>query len=142
MNTNRSIYSIIITILTILILVACSTPATQPPPAQAPATEAPQAQAPATEAPQAQAPATESVAQPTPSTRFDPDNEKDSINWDKLEERFGPVPTPSKPYKIGSIMKFMGNPYWQLLAKGMEDQAKKYGLTFEVQAALSEADQA
>ena len=74
--------------------------------------------------------------------RFDPDNEKDSINWDKLPSKFGPVPTPSTSFAMGSIMKFMGNPYWKLLAKGMQEQGEKYHLSFEVQAAISEADQA
>jgi ribose transport system substrate-binding protein len=117
-------------------LMGCTAPVT-PPPAQPAETQAPQP-AQTQEAAPAQ---TQEPAQP-PAARFDPDNEKDSINWDQLEAKFGPMPKPSKTYKIGSIMKFMGNPYWKLLAKGMEDQAKKYGLTFEVQAAQSESDQA
>ncbi len=78
----------------------------------------------------------------TAAPRFDPDNEKNSINWDQLTQKFGPVPSPSASYNVGSIMKFMGNPYWKLLAKGMDEQGAKYNLSFEVQAALSESDQA
>lgn len=94
-------------------------------------------------APAAQAPAGTAAAEQTQAAtaRFDPDNEKDSINWDKLDAQFGALPKASKAWKLGSVMKFMGNPYWQLLAKGMEDEAKKNGLNFEVQAAQSESDQ-
>lgn len=76
------------------------------------------------------------------SARFDPDNEKDSINWDQLTSKFGAVPKAPTNLKFGSIMKFLGNPYWQLLSKGMKEQAAKYGLTVDVQAAQSESDQA
>ena len=129
MKQNRIFYSVIILLIVLAMIAGCAGPTM-------PATTEPATTAPPTE----QAIQTEPV-EVAPPARFDPDNEKDSINWDKLEEKFGPMPQPSKQYKIGSVMKFMGNPYWQLLAKGMEDQAKKYGMTFEVQAAQSEADQ-
>ena len=74
-------------------------------------------------------------------SRFDPDNEKNSINWDKLPAKFGAVPKAPADLKLGSIMKFLGNPYWQLLSKGMTEQGKKYGLAVDVQAAQSESDQ-
>lgn len=90
----------------------------------------------------APAPAAEQPAAEEAAPRFDPDNASGALNWDQLEAEFGAIPEPAKPYKLGSIMKFMGNPYWQLLAKGMTDQAAKYNLTFEVQAAQSESDQA
>jgi len=47
--------------------------------------------------------------------RFDPDNEKSAINWDQLSAKFGSVPPAPANLRIGSIMKFLGNPYWQLL---------------------------
>ena len=112
-----------------LMLAGCGAPA---------ATEAP---APAQPEATAVAPAATEAPAAAPAARFDPDNEKDSLNWDKLDT-LGAMPKPSKTYKIGSIMKFMGNPYWKLLAKGMEEQAAKQGVTFEVQAAQSESDQA
>jgi len=122
MKTRWSIYSILALLAILAMLTGCAAPATQAPATQAPSTQVP--------------------VQPTASAaRFDPDNEKDSINWDKLDATFGQMPKPSKPYKIGSVMKFMGNPYWQLLAKGMEEEAKKYSMSFDVQAALSESDQ-
>jgi len=73
--------------------------------------------------------------------RFDPDNEKSAINWDQLTTKFGAVPKAPAGLQLGSIMKFLGNPYWTLLAKGMTEQGSKYGLNVDVQAAQSESDQ-
>ncbi len=72
---------------------------------------------------------------------FDPDNEPDSLNYDQLTAEFGEVPTPSKTYKFGAVMKFLGNQYWQLLAEGMQDKASEFGVEIDVQAAQTEADQ-
>jgi ribose transport system substrate-binding protein len=73
--------------------------------------------------------------------RFDPDNEKSAINWDKLTATFGTVPAAPAHLRLGSIMKFLGNPYWQLLSKGMSEEGQKYGVPVDVQAAQSESDQ-
>lgn len=72
---------------------------------------------------------------------FDPDNEADSLNFDQLTAEFGEVPTPSKTYRFGAVMKFLGNQYWQLLAEGMQSKAGEYGIELDVQAAQTEADQ-
>lgn len=117
---------VLFSLVTILALLAgCAGAA--PAPAAQPAAE--EAAAPAEAAPEEAAP------------RFDPDNEPGALNWDQLETEFGAVPAPAADTKIGSVMKFMGNPYWQLLAKGMEEQAATQGVGFEVQAAQSESDQ-
>ena len=137
MKKQSFLFSLCSLLIIVAMLAGC-TPAT---PAATPAPVEP-TKAEAQAAPTAAPAPTNAPAAPAAGARFDPDNEKDSINWDKLTEKFGPMPKPSKTYKIGSIMKFMGNPYWKLLAKGMEEQAQKYGVTFEVQAAQSESDQA
>jgi ribose transport system substrate-binding protein len=81
-------------------------------------------------------------AQAQGTARFDPDNEKSAIGWEQLTAKFGPVPKASAGLKVGSIMKFLGNPYWTLLSKGMVSEGKKFGVTVDVQAAQSESDQA
>ena len=86
-----------------------------------------------------EAAATEAAA--PEAAAFDPDNEADSLNYDQLTAEFGEVPTPSKTYKIGAVMKFLGNQYWQLLAEGMQSKADEYGIEIDVQAAQTEADQ-
>jgi len=50
------------------------------------------------------------------------------------------VPSPSKHYKVGALVKFLGNPFWYLLAKGMREECEKYNLFFDVRTAQSESD--
>lgn len=92
----------------------------------------------ATPAPAAEEAVATDATTPAP---FDPDNETDSLNYDQLTAKFGEVPAPSKPYKFGAVMKFLGNQYWQLLAEGMQSKADEYGIEIDVQAAQTEADQ-
>lgn len=76
-----------------------------------------------------------------PTAKFDPDNEKDAVNYDQLATKLGPLTKASKPYKIGVVVKFLGNQYWKLLSEGMQSKAKELGVTVDVQAAQSESDQ-
>jgi len=71
---------------------------------------------------------------------LDPDNESSSINYDDLTTTFGSVPQPSKSYKLGVIVKFLGNQYWQLLAEGMQTKGDELGLTIDVRAGSTESD--
>ncbi len=71
---------------------------------------------------------------------FDPDNEKDSITTNKLSSQFGNFKKSSKTYRLGAIMKFMGNQYWQLLADGMSTKASDLNATIDIQSAPNEAD--
>lgn len=68
------------------------------------------------------------------------------INRDTLEERMDQalfeVPSPTRSYRIGAVVKFLGNPYWRALVKGMEEEARKYGASFTARAAASETDRA
>ncbi|HHV62063.1 MAG TPA: substrate-binding domain-containing protein [Firmicutes bacterium] len=59
---------------------------------------------------------------------------------DELEKALGPVPKPSKHYRIGAIEKTLINEHWQEMKKGYEDAAKKYGITVEVGAVDTEQD--
>jgi ABC-type sugar transport system substrate-binding protein len=57
-----------------------------------------------------------------------------------LEATLGQVPQPSKPYKIGVVLKTLSNEHWQEMKKGYEEAAAKYGVTVDVQAAKDESD--
>lgn len=66
------------------------------------------------------------------------------INRDSMEDRLDQalfaIPNPSRAYRIGAVVKYLGNPYWRQLAKGMETEANKYGLNLTVRAADSETN--
>lgn len=72
--------------------------------------------------------------------RFDPDNEPNAVNYFELADRLGPIPNLRKKYKIGVVLKFFGNQYWQLLAKGMESKANDFNLIIDVRAGATESD--
>jgi ribose transport system substrate-binding protein len=72
---------------------------------------------------------------------FSPDDEKDSISYEQLDAKFGAVPTPPAELRVGAVMKALSNEYWQLLKKGYEKQAAKYGITVDAQAPNNESDQ-
>ena len=73
---------------------------------------------------------------------FDPDSEKDKIDYSELDSKFGELPKQSGPVQIGAVEKTMSNEYWQTLAKGYKSEAEKLGFTVDVQAAQTENDQA
>ena len=72
---------------------------------------------------------------------FSTDDAKGGVNFSTLAKSLGKVPAVKKGTKMGSLMKFLGNQYWIDLAAGQKTRAKKYGITIDVQAAASEADQ-
>lgn len=127
MQWNRRWLATLLAIVLVMVLAGCAAV-----PAAAPAPAADATAAAAEEA----APAEAEALPP-----FDPDNETDSLNFDQLTAEFGEVPTPSKAYKVGAIVKFLGNQYWQLLAEGMQSKAEEYGMELDVQAAQTESDQ-
>jgi len=63
-----------------------------------------------------------------------------SVQWDELETLFGPIPKPSKTYKIGCVEKTLINEHWQEMKKGYEDAAKRLGVVVEVAAVQSEQE--
>jgi len=74
--------------------------------------------------------------------RFDPDNEPSSMTYDELVKEFGPVARPKRKWKIGAVLKFLGNSYWQAVAEGMEMKAREFGLMIDVSAGSAELDEA
>mgnify|MGYP000874252207 CR=1 FL=1 len=76
------------------------------------------------------------------SQTFDPDSEKDKIDYSQLETKFGAVPKATKSINVGAVEKTLANEYWQLLAQGYKSQGTKLGMSVDVQAAQNESDQA
>lgn len=81
------------------------------------------------------------AAGPSASGVFTPDDEPDHVNFDELAALLGPVPMVQKPYKIGVVVKYLGNQYWTLLAQGMQAKATELGVVVDVQSPQSESDQ-
>lgn len=72
--------------------------------------------------------------------QLDPDNEPDALAYADLVLQLGPLKKPSKPYRVGVVMKFFGNQYWQLLAEGMRNEALDRGVLLTIQAGQGEND--
>lgn len=73
--------------------------------------------------------------------RFDPDHHPDACRAEELEQRLGPLPRPRGGLRLGAVLKYFGNPYWQLLAEGMDERARQLGVRLDIRAAASEDDQ-
>ena len=67
---------------------------------------------------------------------------KESTATTQLEGVLFEVPHPSRPFRLGALVKYLGNPYWRSLANGMDIEAQKYGITFVARSARSETDRA
>jgi ribose transport system substrate-binding protein len=83
---------------------------------------------------------TSSHAQPMPPL-LDPDSEASRIAWYDLEAKFGPVPKPAADTRLGGVVKTFVNKFWRATADGMQQGAKKFGVSMDVQAAQNENDQ-
>jgi len=125
-------------------LIGCAQQANEP--AVAPATQDPAPEQPTSEQPSPEQPAPE---QPTPeqptsqeNEAFNPDIETDTIPFDQLEARFGPVPE-FDDVTIGVILKNNANEFWLQLAEGMERGGAELGaVRVDVQATRTETDTA
>lgn len=71
---------------------------------------------------------------------LDPDNDPGAVTATELRERLGPMPSARRQHRIGAVMKFFGNEYWQLLTQGMEDVIDAQGGTLIAHAGSSEND--
>lgn len=72
---------------------------------------------------------------------LDPDTEPDRIEWWRMEEAFGAVPTFETTVRVGAVAKTLINEYWRLLGDGYENAAERFGVDVILQAAQNEADQ-
>lgn len=75
---------------------------------------------------------------------FNPDTETDTIPYDQLEEKFGPVADLELPEGIsmGGILKNQANEFWLALGDGMTSYAEANHATIDIQATRTETDTA
>jgi ribose transport system substrate-binding protein len=71
--------------------------------------------------------------------KFDPDREYDVESFDKVYKKNGPLVRIERQYRLGAVMKFFGNPYWQEVARGMKQRADDFSILIDIQAATSES---
>jgi ribose transport system substrate-binding protein len=71
------------------------------------------------------------------SKKFDPDTEHDAVSYGKLYHKNGPLVRTERKYRLGAVMKFFGNPYWQEVAKGIKQRADDFSVLIDIQAATS-----
>jgi ribose transport system substrate-binding protein len=73
------------------------------------------------------------------SKKFDPDSEHDALSYDLLYKKNGPLLRTERKYRLGVVMKFFGNPYWQEVARGMKQRADDFSVLIDIQAATSKS---
>ncbi|MFP4579646.1 MAG: substrate-binding domain-containing protein [Candidatus Sumerlaeia bacterium] len=67
-----------------------------------------------------------------------PDSHPQARNYSELVHEMDALGGISKKYRIGVVLKFFGNQYWQFLAEGIRDGAREYDLYLNIQAGSSE----
>ena len=77
---------------------------------------------------------------------FNPDEEKDAIDFAKFRSDYGAVPKVSGDIKLGAVAKSFENEYWRTLKEGMEIGAQKlkdkgYAVAIDIKSAQSEGDE-
>jgi ribose transport system substrate-binding protein len=81
------------------------------------------------------------VANAKPLPPLNPDTDPSRTQWWQLSKSLGTVPTPPKTTRIGAVAKTLTNEYWRQLGDGYQAEARKLGVTLQLQAAQSESDQ-
>ncbi|MFN8456502.1 MAG: substrate-binding domain-containing protein [Anaerolineae bacterium] len=56
-----------------------------------------------------------------------------------IEKEFGPLPEPKPGLKMAYVTKTLINEFWQDVAVGIQDEAKKHGIEVQIQAAKDES---
>ncbi len=74
------------------------------------------------------------------TNRLAPHNGSDAVHYSDLLKKLKPVTRAKRSYRLGIILKYSGNPYYQNLADGMHDRAKELGLLTYFQAGITESD--
>lgn len=74
--------------------------------------------------------------------QLDPDSAQNAIAYDQVAKKYGQVLRSARKWKIGAVLKFLGNRYWQSIAEGMESRAREVGLMIDINAGAAELDQA
>ena len=77
---------------------------------------------------------------------FNPDTEKDAIDFAKLRSDYGALPKKSDEIQLGAVAKSFENEYWRTLKEGMElgvadFKQHGYNIKIDVKSAQSEGDE-
>ena len=67
-----------------------------------------------------------------------PTGTAESIDSSDLASQLGPVPKPGKELRFAYVTKTLINEFWQDVAAGVKNEAAKYGIKVDVQAAKDE----
>ena len=62
----------------------------------------------------------------------------EQVESSEMDKEFGPVPAPKKQLHLAYITKTLINEFWQDVAAGAKNEAAKYNITVDVQAAKDE----
>ncbi len=68
-----------------------------------------------------------------------PKAKTDKVESSDLEKTFGAVPKPAKELRFAYVTKTLINEFWQDVAAGVKDEAGKYNIKVDVQAAKDES---
>ena len=68
-----------------------------------------------------------------------PTGTAERIDSDKVADKFGAVPAPKAQLHFAYVTKTLINQFWQDVAAGVKDEAKKHSITVDVQAAKDES---
>jgi ribose transport system substrate-binding protein len=80
-----------------------------------------------------------SVASAQESCSAYPTAKMDKIDSTAVEAEFGAVPAPKKDLRFAYVTKTLINEFWQDVAAGVKDEASKYKISVDVQAAKDES---
>lgn len=78
------------------------------------------------------------------SQEWDPSEVTDVVQYTDLEKEYGPLPADFKTegMVVGAVFPEASNEYWTTVAKGIESKCAEYGMTADIQFALTTEDQA
>ena len=62
------------------------------------------------------------------------------VSYAEIAGKREPVRNPARRYRLGAVLKYLGNPYCQRLADGMHEKAVELGVYIDIQAGLTESD--
>lgn len=126
MSQKYKFINLLIVLLTLSLLAACSGAATPPPAAEKPAAEKPAAEKPAAEKPAKEEPATEEPVAEKPATE-EPAAEKPAATEEAAPTE-APAVKSNEDIKLGMSVLNLANPFFVALAAGAQEEADKLGV--------------
>ncbi len=83
---------------------------------------------------------TRSALRTPPIGEFSPDLETDAVSYAALVARAGETRRRRTKHRIGAVVKFFGNEYWDLVARGMSEKAADLGVFLDIRAGANALD--